>query len=635
MGGEAAGIYEPSKKKGTTKASRSRLEAYARAVLRNATTELAGLQSGRPTTLFKRVCAIGWAVHHGIISERELTDVFLEACNHNGLIDRDGRRAIEASIHSGLRWAENDPLPELEDRPRSANVIDFNKQKNARSDKAEKLRAGVARLAALDPDEYAVIDKVAEARKLGTDAQTLKKMVKEVCAAAEAANMESADKICRAVEEINADHAFIMSRGGKSCVLHEGFDEEGAAKEFYYSVPDFFNIMANRGALRIVGKATPKSQIWMQSPLRRQYQSVVFDPGTTEREVRGHYNLWRGFGVEPVRGSWSLMRQHIRDVLTASDEEMDAYTVDWLAWTTQNPERQAESALAFRGPRGCGKGVLGRLFARIFGRHGLHLSSSGLLTGRFSAHLEKCAALFADEAFWAGDKPAENQLKRMITEPTLIIEGKGKDAFQAANRLKIMMASNEEWVAPVGARERRFAISDVSHARIGDKVYFANLIREIENGGASAMLYDLLDADVAGFHPRWSIPQTEALKEQARHSLPPEMKWLLLLLEDGRLPYRDLKHLNRTALSSLLEDARKSIDRKKPVQDADLTEMLKKWGVKAKHTKKGNFWEFPPLADMRAQFDREYGKQNWPLSEEEEKLKGELAFTEIPPSKWA
>ena len=38
----------------------------------------------------------------------------------------------------------------------------------------------------------------------------------------------------------------------------------------------------------------------------------------------------------------------------------------------------------------------------------------------------------------------------MITEPTLAIEGKNRDAFMAPNYLKIMMASNEEWVAPVG-----------------------------------------------------------------------------------------------------------------------------------------------------------------------------------------
>jgi hypothetical protein len=35
--------------------------------------------------------------------------------------------------------------------------------------------------------------------------------------------------------------------------------------------------------------------------------------------------------------------------------------------------------------------------------------------------------LFADEAFWAGDRKGEGALKRMVTEPTLFIEQKGID----------------------------------------------------------------------------------------------------------------------------------------------------------------------------------------------------------------
>ena len=62
---------------------------------------------------------------------------------------------------------------------------------------------------------------------------------------------DSEVKVLQAVEGINADHAFIMSRGGKACVLHEGFDEEGAPKEFYYGINDFHNIMLNRGGLMI------------------------------------------------------------------------------------------------------------------------------------------------------------------------------------------------------------------------------------------------------------------------------------------------------------------------------------------------------------------------------------------------
>jgi Family of unknown function (DUF5906)/Prophage CP4-57 regulatory protein (AlpA) len=65
--------------------------------------------------------------------------------------------------------------------------------------------------------------------------------------------------------------------------------------------------------------------------------------------------------------------------------------------------------------------------------------------------MHDCVLLFADEAFWAGDKQGENVLKALITEPTLAIEPKGKDLLTVKNCLHIMMASNNEWVVPAGS----------------------------------------------------------------------------------------------------------------------------------------------------------------------------------------
>ena len=95
----------------------SRLEKWARAGLSNQFVKLSGLVEGRPTELFRGVCSLGWAVHHGFIPEQEFINTFMDACANNGLLIRDGERAIEASIRSGLHCAENDPLPELGDRP--------------------------------------------------------------------------------------------------------------------------------------------------------------------------------------------------------------------------------------------------------------------------------------------------------------------------------------------------------------------------------------------------------------------------------------------------------------------------------------------------------------------------------------
>ena len=93
-----------------------RYRAYALAGLERARAEMATLKEGRPSELFRSVCALGWSVATGVIGEPEFTAAYLNACRNNGLLAREGQRAIEASIRSGLERAANDPLPHLEYR---------------------------------------------------------------------------------------------------------------------------------------------------------------------------------------------------------------------------------------------------------------------------------------------------------------------------------------------------------------------------------------------------------------------------------------------------------------------------------------------------------------------------------------
>jgi Bifunctional DNA primase/polymerase, N-terminal/D5 N terminal like len=114
--------YEPKPRETANKPSSTRLEAYARAAVESEAAIVGKLTEGRPTALFKGVCKVGWSVHHGFVPEADLINAFVSSCEANGLLDREGLRAIEASIASGLRWSEGDPLPRLEDRPNPHSI---------------------------------------------------------------------------------------------------------------------------------------------------------------------------------------------------------------------------------------------------------------------------------------------------------------------------------------------------------------------------------------------------------------------------------------------------------------------------------------------------------------------------------
>jgi hypothetical protein len=146
---------------------------------------------------------------------------------------------------------------------------------------------------------------------------------------------------------------------------------------------------------------------------------------------------------------------------------------------------------------------------RVYVRH---------LAGNFNAHLRDTCLLFADEALWPGDPQAEAALKRLLTEDTLFIEPKGVNGFKCPNFLHVIMASNEEWVVPAGPDARRFAVFEVSSERKQDTAYFQALDEERKNGGLEAMLYDLLNLDLKGWHPR-KLVKTDALRDQQLSSL--------------------------------------------------------------------------------------------------------------------
>jgi hypothetical protein len=271
--------------------------------------------------------------------------------------------------------------------------------------------------------------------------------------------------------------------------------------------------------------------VWLAHARRRQYLGgVVFDP--TGKAPDTQWNLWKGFAVEPKEGNWCLMHDHIDDVLCGGIVEHRDYLLNTIAYMIQHPERQAEVAVVLRGEKGCGKGVLCVSLRRLLGQHGIHISNAKHLVGNFNQHLRDCIYIFADEAFFAGDKQHEGVLKALITEPTIAVEGKFRDVVLARNLLHVWLATNADWVVPASHDERRYFLPEVSNARVGDKEYFTKLWEEIETGGLAAMLHDMLRRDISKFDHR-DIPQTKALAEQKELSLDSLDAWWLTVLDRG------------------------------------------------------------------------------------------------------
>ena len=320
------------------------------------------------------------------------------------------------------------------------------------------------------------------------------------------------------IVEMNKQY-FLTYYDGQTRVYREMVDPVSKKNKLEpFSLTSFRNLHGNHMVKTTVAgrtKLRPKGNAWLEHEARRQYDGIVMAP---LKHVPGYYNRWRGFSVLPASGSWQLMKDHILNNICTKDRMLYAYVIRWIANMVQNPGSPGHVALVLKGGKGTGKGVLGNALCDLLGQHSQHVSHANHVSGEFNAHLEDCVFLFADEAFCTGNKQSEQALKRMITEPELSIVGKGKNLKSVPNLLHVLMASNEEWVVPAGADERRYCVLNVSDERQQDFQYFSAIVKEMQTGGLAAMLYDLQEYDLLDFEVR-DVPQTEGLIEQKKRTL--------------------------------------------------------------------------------------------------------------------
>jgi len=435
--------------------------------------------------------------------------------------------------------------------------------------------------------------------------------------------------------KLNEKHAVVRNIGGKCRIIEEVWDESlSRTRLTRQSFDDFRNFYCNIDIIIGTGvngqpQTKPLGQFWLKHPQRRQFDTIVFAPG---KEVPGAYNLWKGFACQSRPGDCSLFLTHLQKNVCSDNEEHFQYLLNWMARAIQQPATAGETAIVLRGGRGTGKSFFAKHFGHLFGRHFLHISNPSHLVGNFNSHLRDVIVLFADEAFYAGDKKHSSILKTLITEETITIEAKGVDAEAARNYVHLIMASNDSHVIPAGGDERRFFVLDVGERNKQDTKYFAKIENQLKAGGYEALLHLLLSRDISEFQVR-TVPTTNALHEQKLLSLSTEEEWWYQRLTEGAqitngegwqpmvlkhdviddyVEYTKRFNITRrgcaTSLGKFLGKLHPSLKSEQRIATWD---EYADGGYSVKKTGRRYFWILPSLAQAREEWEKIYGKEDW------------------------
>lgn len=137
------------------------------------------------------------------------------------------------------------------------------------------------------------------------------------------------------------------------------------------------------------------------------------------------------------------------------------YLIKWLA---NGLKRKNYCILTTIGKQGIGKGVLGEIMRKIFGRENYYAGSDRMFKGTFNSQIANRRLVYCDEIF-IREKEDEDKLKLVVND-NIEIEKKGVDAKEIKNYANFYVSSNNMDAICLTADDRRFSIIDLTDVKL-------------------------------------------------------------------------------------------------------------------------------------------------------------------------
>lgn len=348
---------------------------------------------------------------------------------------------------------------------------------------------------------------------------------------------EEFDEEIKAAKELLNDEYFVANLSGRVRIVNK----HNPVEQTPYK--DFIQFMSNLKIYKKIAKPNGDDSIevnpamyWFEDANTKRFRGFTFDPSQPYGEVVDKFgypawNTFKGFTNKGIKNGKSRgWRSHIYYNICKRNKDHYNYVMDVLADIFQHPENKHPKILAMRGDPGAGKGIMIEAIQYLLGEYYAQLSLSDLEEGGFNGNLFQKLLAVADESLFSGNRGVISGLKRLSGNLTLTIHHKGREKFVTNNYVRILLSTNDEWVAPKEKGDRRYVVWTVGSKHKDDDRYFGKIMDDMKNGGYEDLLHHLLNRKItSNFNGPVPIFDKETADEQrimTLESINPTLLWL-------------------------------------------------------------------------------------------------------------
>ena len=298
-----------------------------------------------------------------------------------------------------------------------------------------------------------------------------------------------------------------------------------------YSVSNFLVMEASKALQVSAKKVLNASQVWGQQP------------PADRNVIDGYAFVPAPLGVAPERYVWQEGQRMLNtapeevfvspfgDLVTDEDvapflrlaerlaQGAAPWLVDYIAHTAQHPTTRGQHVVIFRDEGGTGKSALFDTLDQVFGKYSGPVGSG--MTSSFNAGMEHLVfAHWSDPVIHGAlDRDLESALKNFSGDKLIEINHKGGAKYHVRNYGRLLIATNKDWIVPIGEKERRYVVlGGLSPLPYTEWKEYSDWLGA---GGVEKLREFLIERDLSGFEISAPGPRTQHREAMEKSSAPP------------------------------------------------------------------------------------------------------------------